>query len=66
MEAPEAQAVRCIVRQRDMNPEFPPLPELNPGLDDYITTHYRKRRALVGGEQLWHGLVRTARFEARP
>ncbi len=66
VEALEAQAVRCIVRQRDMNPEFPPLPELYPALDRYIAAHYRKRRPLVGGEQLWHGLVRTAPFEARP
>ena len=66
VEALEERRVRCVVRQRDMNPEFPPLAELYPALDRYIATHYRKRRPLAGGGQLWHGLIRTAPFEARP
>ena len=61
----EEQGVRCVVRQRDMNPEFPPLSKLYPLLDDYITTRYRKGRPLTGGGQLWHGLKRTAPFEQR-
>lgn len=62
----EEQSVRCVVRQRDMNPEFPPLAVLYPVLDTYLATHYRKARPLVGGGQLWHGLVRTAPFESQP
>lgn len=62
----EERRVRCVVKQRDMNPEFRPLSELYPVLDDYITAHYRKGRPLTGGGQLWHGLVRTAPFENQP
>jgi hypothetical protein len=62
----EEQGVRCVVKQRDMNPEFPPLSELYPVLDDYVTTRYRKGRPLTGGGQLWHGLVRTAPLEEQP
>ncbi len=56
--------VRCVVRQRDMNPEFPPLEVLYPSLHRYIATNYAKGRALRGAGQVWFGLVRTTPFEA--
>jgi len=62
----EERRVRCVVRQRDMNPEFPPLSHLYPELDVYLRSHYRKARPLAGGGQLWFGLERTAPFETRP
>lgn len=62
----EERGVRCVVRQRDMNPEFPPLAHLYPQLDIYLRTHYRKARPLTGGSQRWFGLERTTPFEARP
>ena len=58
----ERERVRCVVRQRDMNPEFPPLRELYPSLDAYITRSYRKGRAMTVGGQRWYGLSRTAPF----
>lgn len=62
----ERNRVRCVVRQRDMNPEFPPLRELYPVLDGYVTRHYRKGVTLEAGGQVWHGLTRTAPFAAAP
>ena len=62
----ERTRVRCVVKQRDMNPEFPPLADLYPELNTYIERHYRKGRPLAGGGQLWHGLTRTAPFEGAP
>lgn len=60
------ERVRCVVRQRDMSPEFPKLSELYPTLDAYVRRNYRRGRALEGAGQLWHGLVRTTPFEAPP
>jgi hypothetical protein len=65
IETLEEQRVRCVVRQRDMNPEFRPLPELYPVLDQYIRHHYRKTRPLTGGAQRWDGLTRTSWFGDR-
>jgi hypothetical protein len=62
IETLEQERIRCVVRQRDMNPEFPPLPNLYPDLDGYIEHNYRKGRALEGGGQLWRGLRRTTPF----
>jgi hypothetical protein len=64
IEALARERVRCVVRQRDMNPEFLPLEKLYPTLDRYITRNYRKGRPLAGGGQLWHGLARTTPFES--
>ena len=66
VQALEERGIRCVVRQRDMNPEFPPLAHLYPQLDAYLRTHYRKARPLVGGDQRWFGLERTTPFEAKP
>lgn len=66
----ERERVRCIVRQRDMNPEFRPLEQLYPTLDRYVKENYRKGRELRGGQQVWYGLARSTPFapgvEARP
>ena len=61
-EALERQRVRCVVRQRDMSPEFPPLGRLYPRLDAYLRDHYGRGRRLEGGGQVWFGLVRTRPF----
>ena len=58
----ERERVRCIVRQRDMNPEFPPLAALYPALDGYVTRNYRHGRVLAAGGQVWHGLSRSTPF----
>ncbi len=58
----ETRRVRCIVRQRDMYPEFRPLEALYPKLDGYILENYTRGRPLRSGDQLWHGLVRSAPF----
>jgi hypothetical protein len=58
----EDNRVRCVVRQRDMNPEFPPLSKLYPTLDGYVTHNYGKGRPLSGGGQVWYGLARTTPF----
>ena len=62
IETLERERVRCVVRQRDMNPEFPPLAKLYPELNGYIDRNYQKARPLEGGGQLWRGLSRTTPF----
>jgi hypothetical protein len=58
----ERDRVRCVVQQRDMNPEFPPLSKLYPTLEEYVARNYRRGRALSGGGQLWQGLARSTPF----
>jgi hypothetical protein len=58
----ERDRVRCVVQQRDMNPEFPPLAKLYPALEEYVARNYRRGRALSGGGQLWQGLARSTPF----
>jgi len=65
VETLERERVRCIVRQRDMNPEFRPLEQLYPTLDQYVKRNYRKGRELRGGQQVWYGLGRSTPFDAR-
>jgi hypothetical protein len=62
IETLERERVACVVRQRDMNPEFRPLEALYPTLDAYIARNYQRGRELRGGEQVWYGLGRTTPF----
>jgi len=62
----DEQAVRCVVLNPQMYPEFPPLKRLFPSLAQHLERRFRGERIIEGGDTRWIGLVRREDPASKP